>query len=96
MDVAKLAVQCGEKSEQEMVWALAYQLRGYTKSTSKTMARLGYEARKMCMSAFKCDGVYGIMQVIGIIEKLDSRICCSDKNYAKDDFVVVLEKKINA
>ena len=38
LDVAKLAVQCSEKSEQEMVWAfLTYQLG---KSTSKTMARL--------------------------------------------------------
>ena len=42
LDVAKLAVQCSEKSEQEMVWAF-FNLsigEGYTKSTSKTMARL--------------------------------------------------------
>ena len=42
LDVAKLAVQCSEKSEQEMVWAF-FNLsigEGYTKSTSKTMVRL--------------------------------------------------------
>ena len=41
LDVAKLAVQCSEKSEQEMVWTFNLSIgEGYTKSTSKTMARL--------------------------------------------------------
>lgn len=49
------------------------------------------------MSAFKSDGVYGIImtEVIGIKFEETGAVeyVVPDKNYAKDDFVVVLEKK---
>ena len=45
----------------------------------------------------KCDGVYGVImtEVIGIKFEETGAVeyVVPDKNYAKDDFVVVLEKK---
>ncbi|EGX30503.1 DNA polymerase III subunit delta' [Streptococcus salivarius] len=52
LDVAKLAVQCSEKSEQEMVWAfLTYQLgKDIQNPQSRRWLDLVYEARKMWLA----------------------------------------------
>lgn len=52
LDVAKLAVQCSEKSEQEMVWAfLTYQLgKDIQKPQARRWLDLVYEARKMWLA----------------------------------------------
>lgn len=52
LDVAKLAVQCSEKSEQEMVWAfLTYQLgRDIQNPQARRWLDLVYEARKMWLA----------------------------------------------
>ena len=52
LDVAKLAVQCSEKSEQEMVWAfLTYQLgKDIQNPQARRWLGLVYEARKMWLA----------------------------------------------
>ena len=52
LDVAKLAVQCSEKSEQEMVWAfLTYQLgKDIQNPQARRWLDLVYEARKMWLA----------------------------------------------
>ena len=52
LDVAKLAVQCSEKSEQEMVWAfLTYQLgKDIQNPQVRRWLGLVYEARKMWLA----------------------------------------------
>lgn len=52
LDVAKLAVQCSEKSEQEMVWAfLSYQLgKDIQNPQARRWLDLVYEARKMWLA----------------------------------------------
>ena len=52
LDVAKLAVQCSEKSEQEMVWAfLTYQLgKDIRNPQARRWLGLVYEARKMWLA----------------------------------------------
>lgn len=52
LDVAKLAVQCGEKSEQEMVWDfLTYQLgKDIQNPKARRWLELVYEARNMWLA----------------------------------------------
>ena len=52
LDVAKLAVQCSEKSEQEMVWAfLTYQMgKDIQNPQARRWLDLVYEARKMWLA----------------------------------------------
>ena len=52
LDVAKLAVQCSEKSEQEIVWAfLTYHLgKDIQNPQARRWLDLVYEARKMWLA----------------------------------------------
>ena len=52
LDLAKLAVQCGEKSEQEMVWDfLTYQLgKDIQNPKARRWLELVYEARNMWLA----------------------------------------------
>ena len=102
LDVAKLAVQCSEKSEQEMVWAfLTYQLgKDIQNPQARRWLDLVYEARKMWLANVSFQNAMEYMviimtEVIGIKFEETGTIeyVVPDRNYAKDDFVVVLDKK---